>query len=420
MRKLFALLLITMLALGVVPSPAQSAEQVRLVMWVPSQTDAENTYYEEAITRFNQQNPDIVVDVQRQVYGNDYDTKLSTSRLSGDFPDVFVAYLYMIATRGARGEYYPLDEFAQSWDDRNDMFESVLNSGHYEGQLVALGFKPTPQLLVYRKDFFAEAGYAEGEVPANWDDLKAFAEKLTVRDDKGNVTRAGFDMPTLDSGYNFTNLICMQNGAFYANEQTGTPQVNTPEMVEAYEFMRELYNMNISIPFDHNKLDSYPFLAGNSAMSYIVSSTVMAYLKNNPDMADKIGFIPPLAQKQPATFSALHFLAINSGCEHPREAWRVLAFLMSDEEMYLRYQSAGVPVVKSSLQEKFIADDPVLNRAMFDAIEVGYGKPRLTWTSIAEKILAPAWESVMNNHAGAQEALDEAQAAIEMEIQNMQ
>lgn len=418
MKKLIALLLAIALAAGVLPGVA-AANPVKLIMWVPSQTDAENDYYRSAVERFNQRNPDIVVEVQRQVYGNDYNTKLSTARLSGMFPDVFVAYLNMIAARGARGEFYPLDAFADTWSERDNLFASVLSSGYYDGKLVAIGFKPTPQLLVYRKDFFKEAGYKEGEVPTNWEELKTFAEKLTVRDEAGNVVRAGFDMPTLDSGYNFSNLICMQNGAFYANEAEERPMFNTPEMVEAFEFMRELYNMNISLPFDHNKLDSYPFLAGKSAMSYIVSSTVISYLKNNPDMADKIGFIAPLSQKQPATFSALHFLAINSECNHPQEAWRLIEFLMSDEEMYLRYQTAGIPVVKASLQEQFINDNPVLNGAMLDAIEVGYGKPRLVWTAIAEKILTPTWEAVMNNQIDAQQALDNAQATIEAEILNL-
>ena len=79
--------------------------------------------------------------------------------------------------------------------------------GKYQGNQVALGIFPNPQVYAFRKDKFTEAGLDPQNPPATWEELKNAAEVLNERDgDK--VVLPVWIFPQLTARLFLQNLIC--------------------------------------------------------------------------------------------------------------------------------------------------------------------------------------------------------------------
>lgn len=116
-----------------------------------------------------------------------------------------------------------------------------------------------PEVLVYRKDFFKEAGLDPNHPPANWDELAAYAKKLVVKDANHNVIRAGFDIPAVNSNA-FMKIFFYQNNAAVIDVKKQKPLLSDAAMISALNYIIQLKNENVSIPYDYQKKDSIPFV----------------------------------------------------------------------------------------------------------------------------------------------------------------
>jgi len=68
-----------------------NTDEVTLKFWRNSGNDAENAAFDQLVTLFMENNPDIHV-IMSPIPYSDYDTKLRTSIASGDPPDVCLLY----------------------------------------------------------------------------------------------------------------------------------------------------------------------------------------------------------------------------------------------------------------------------------------------------------------------------------------
>src|SRR5690606_13083568 len=121
--------------------------------------------------------------------------------------------------------------------------------------------------LYYRTDLLEEAGYTEP--PQTWDELVEVAKALTKDvDGDGNIDQWGFVSLGLPgqvfNTYTFFDFL-FQNGGQLFNEE-GEPAFNSPEGVEALQFMVDLKNVHQVMPpdvvtYDNNEVHE-GFLAG--------------------------------------------------------------------------------------------------------------------------------------------------------------
>jgi ABC-type glycerol-3-phosphate transport system substrate-binding protein len=399
-------------------SNASSKEPVTISFWFPGADQTNDNYFINAAKEFEKLNPNIKVETTvLPANSADVDTKLNAAKLSGNYPDVFSAYLIYMGTRGSKNEFAPLDDYINKWEGKTDMFESALGMGKLKDETIGLGFYAAPEILVYRKDFFQEAGLDPQKPPTNWDELAQYAEKLTKRDASGNVTRAGFDIPLTNASVFFEPFM-RQNGAVIVDEQKEVPVFSDPKSVEAFKFLADLAAKKVSIPYDYQKKDQIPFVNGKSAMSYLQPTQILSLQKNNPDLKDKLGFAPVLKKEKQVDFSGYRLFTIGSTSKHKDEAWEFIQFMMSKDEMWRRYQELKIPVVRKSLEEQFTKADPTFNSVLLDYIKNGKGKPIVPWASLYDKYVQLAYEETMTGKKPADQALRDAQTALEQEIKN--
>ena len=293
------------------PAAEEQERSIVLSYWAQTESAALDLVYYRMCREYEDANPDVKINLNMVSSNSDVFLKTMDDAKKGVQPEADVAMLTLFALgdRAAKGEVLNLDSRVLEWADRSDFSPSVLGLGRYRGALVGIGYYPTPELFVYRKDYFKEAGLDPDNPPKTWEEIAAAAEKLTKRDASGKVTRAGFDIPAQSAHINHLESFMRQNGAKIIDPITEAIDINGAAAVEAADWMIALKNRNVSIPYSIAKYD-VPFLRGDSAMSQVKSIDIAAMFKADPGMRDKVGFMHVPVRKapgrSPATSSVHH------------------------------------------------------------------------------------------------------------------
>ena len=420
MKRLLCLLLCLLMLIALLPVTA-SAEDVTLEFWVVGTDDPTVTHWQRICKGFEEANPGIKVNVVGMSNTiSEYETKLNAAVLSDTYPDVLNIVLAQVGSRGILGDFELLEPYIASWDQKDNVYESAYNMGKYEGKQVAIGSGADPKLYVYRKDFFQEAGLDPEKPPKTWKELADAARALTIRDADGNVVRAGLSVPAVDSSLVFTEPYMRSNGSLVIDEINLKPSFTDEGAIEALDFIASLYK-DVSIPFNYqNQRDEDPFFYDRSAISQISIGPLRSWINDNPEMAEKIGYmdiLTPSEDKKGIGFCGYQLFAMGATSKHKTEAWELIKYLMSEDVMWIRCDEKGYPPVLHSTEEKYIAKDPVMNPNVLNVIEHGKGKAAVAWVSIFNKYVANAYEEVINGKKGAATALKDAEAALLFDIE---
>ncbi|TCL76540.1 multiple sugar transport system substrate-binding protein [Hydrogenispora ethanolica] len=424
MKKLSLGLFLVLLSLVVIAASnpavfAKAKAPVTISFWFPGADKVNDSYFIEAAKSFEKTHPQIRVEVTvLPATQADVDLKLNAALLGGTYPDVLSAYLANIGTRGSQGDFFALDKFIRGWSDKNDIYDSVYDIGKYRNKILGLGYYPNPEVLVYRKDFFKEAGLDPNRPPTNWEELAAYAKKLTLRDNSHNVTRAGLDIPAISSNV-FMKPFFRQNGALVVNEKKGQPMLDDTKMIGALDFIIKLKNENVSIPFNYQKKETIPFLYGKSAMSFLQPTQIIKMMDSDPSLKDKIGLAPVLSGKKKSAFCGYRLFTIGNTSKHKNEAWEFIQFMMSKEQMRYRFVNLKIPVVRKSMEDDFIAAEPAFNKVLMDYVKYGQGDNVVAWNTLAVKYIHQAYEEAYNGIKKPDQALKDAQRNLLRELKHV-
>ena len=374
MKKLLSLLIMLSLLLSGA-ALAEEGEVIELRFQRIGNDAAETEFWNSVIADYEAANPGVKILYDDAAIGDAMDAKLNTLFAANYGPDIIGHGILSVAQRAELGHYIPIDEYFAAWEDGDDMMESVLANGTYKGQLYGLGYSATPYVFAYRIDLLEEAGL---EVPTTWEELKEAALALTVRDDAGNITRAGFAFPMTGGNMVEYDVFVFGNGGLFMDEDSN-PTLDTAEALEAFEFL-ETFLADVNIPYDNN--DTNPFISGNAAMTLI-----------NCNM-----------------------LVIGRDCQHPEEAFDFITFALSPEIELRRAEMLNVPVTRTSLVDAYIELDPY-NAARAECVEIGVGMPRAIWSTQFQTIRNEMVQKVLFGESDPATALSEAQEKLEEEIE---
>ena len=403
MKKALALLLAALLLLSGAALAEEEGITLRFIR-VGNDT-AETNFWATVIEDYEAANPGITIEY---ISGQDQDAMLNTMFAANLAPDVIGGGIASLPQRASMGQYIPLDDYFAEWDEGSDMVERVLQNGYYDGTLYALGYSVTPYVFAYRIDLLEEAGL---EVPTTWEELKEAALALTVRDDAGNITRAGFAFPMTGGNMVEYDVFVFGNGGLFMDEDSN-PTLDTAEALEAFEFL-ETFLADVNIPYDNN--DTNPFISGNAAMT-LINNVALRPILENEEYAGKIGVSAPPTNGTAATFCGCNMLFIGRDCQHPEEAFDFITFALSPEIELRRAEMLNVPVTRTSLVDAYIELDPY-NAARAECVEIGVGMPRAIWSTQFQTIRNEMVQKVLFGESDPATALSEAQEKLEEEIE---
>ena len=376
--------------------------------WASTESMALDLVYYKMCTDYEDANPDVKINLNMMTSNSDGILKKMEDAKKGMEPeaDVVMLSLFALGDRAAAGEVIDLDGYVGKWEGQGDLSPSAIELGKYKGKIMGVGYYPSPELFAYRKDYFKEAGLDPAKPPKTWEELAAMAEKLTVRDASGKVTRAGFDIPSVSRHISHLEPFMRMNGARIVDPLTEEIDINGPAAVEAAEWMIALKNKNVSIPFSVQTYD-VPFLKGNSAISQVKNMNITAMIKANPELKEKIGFMPVPSRVTTGAFCGYKTLSIMKQSKSQEAAWKFIEYIMSKEQMWNRYKAYGIVPVRKSLEKQFIDIDPEFHQKILEYIALGQGKPIVSFVAKFNAYAGDAWEKMYKGEKNPQNALQE-------------
>jgi multiple sugar transport system substrate-binding protein len=294
------------------------------------------------------------------------------------------------ASWAASGQTLVLDDFFAQLSNKSDYFDPAIKYSYFNGKLYSLPRTVTPNAIVYRKDWFKDAGLDPAKPPKTWDELRQYAKAL-VKTSGDKVTRAGYWTPTsswdgVQMGW-FSYL--HQNGVSILSDDLTKTAFDSAAGIEAMNFYHDLLwkdkvDVLGGLP---SAIAGNPVAVGNAAMSTADPGIIPILTKNFPDILPQIAVAPPTSKVRPGCMLACNRTFISLKSKAPDVAWKFLAFKDSMSSQLERYKlTAALPPLKTFLTSDVVTSSPLL-QAFLKNVEVGFQwPPSAKWNDFRSQI----------------------------------
>lgn len=409
MKRVFTVIALVVLLLGL--TGAGYAKGTTINLWFAG-TEAPfmKAVNEEILPLFRAEHPDIDLVITFVPWG-DLSTKLGTSFAAKLPPDVFMHGQAATAGFAANQSIEPLDRYIEKMPDVED-FGPTIDSGVYMGERYMVPTNAAGRLLIYRADFFREAGLDPDKPPTTWEELRQAAIAQTIKEGK-RLVREGLDIPTqgINAQQIYSNLL-WQNGGDFISQDGKKAIFNSKEGVEALQFIVELiYKDECTNTQEEKPIGNVqPIASGKVAMQFAVPNDVKLIEAYSPDVYEEIRVAPPLMNKEQAALYSYSGLFMAKDSKNKEAAWEVIKFMTSPTIVGKICDSLGMLPPRQSLKSApFIAKDYRL-QAYVEGMAYGWGNPNVpAWVKVRD-ILTEYIEKAAFGVMTPQEALDKAAA----------
>lgn len=317
--------------------------------------------HQEIIERFEEANPDILVQLEA-VAGRDYYARLLTQIAAGDAPDLMQIGDDAVPMFVSRGAFMPLDDYIKGKYplDLGIYLPGVLEPGRYEGQQYLLPKDFSPLGIYYNKKLFDEFGVVYPQPGWTWDDFLATAQALTKDvDGDGRTDIWGIQLPaSWTTGFEY--WVAAAGGSLISEDGASfVGYMDSPETARAVQFYADLYHKHkvAPPPADVNLFGggNSEFDSGKAAMRLFGRWPQSGY-KTNPEIV--LGVAGPPSGARQANVLFWGGFGIYSDTKHAEAAWRFLRFYTGQEGAEI-WKDWALPTVAQVADSSGLSDDPI-------------------------------------------------------------
>lgn len=362
--------------------------------------------YEEELNQiieaFEKENPDITVNSELAAY-DDYFTKLQTQIAGDNAPDVFELNYENFVQYASKGTLADLSSFIDEDDSFNpdQLNEEAFKAYQYDGKQYGMVESFSNVLTFYNKDLFDEAGVDYPTSDWTWEDERAAAEKLT---DKGNNVWGTYAPVTMNEFYK----VAAQNGGQVFDDE-GNPTINTPENLEALQYMVE----NVT----EYGVSPSPSEMSGQASEDLFKNGQLAILHTGIWMFGQFEDVPfewDVEVEAGNTQKAHHFfangLAVSADSDKQEAAYKFAAFMSaSDQAAETRVEASWeLPAITNDdILSPYLEQTPPENReAVFEALDSLVLPPVVeNWSRISD-VTNQEFEKALNGDQTPEEVLN--------------
>lgn len=365
----------------------------------------------EAIARFNENNPDVEVKQTcvPVTSWSDFIQKWITMSTSGEAPDVINIGLEAVQMAVSNDLLMPLDEIVSEDQDLSKVKEEyapvLLDGFSVDDNLYGLPNGTQTMVMYYNKTMFDEAGLEYPKDGWTWDEFYEDAKKLTKSD--GSVY--GFGLSS--SYFQLTPWWSTNNTALVDENQN--PALNSKKMVESVEFLDKLVKEKVTpdpISSDVYTMFSSKQLAMVGAGRWVLNTWQDAGLTN----ADFDCVQWPVNEKEGSVFGGAAW-CISKNTENKELSIELLKSLVSEET--LKAVATGgqqVPPTESlATDTEIMGTTPDNIEGIWKAVTVASPVAAPTYFGDLEQTTLRCMEEVFSGGKDVQQALDDAQKEVE-------
>ncbi|WP_419095858.1 ABC transporter substrate-binding protein [Halalkalibacter suaedae] len=316
---------------------------------------------ERIISEFNESQDDVVVTGVAQGNYDETEQKIQAAIAAKKVPAAVLLGDDTVYTFGNKGILAPMDELIKADKDLKpeDFVEAFYQQGTVNEIQYGLPLYGTTQVMYYRKDLFEEVGISADSLDT-FESLGEAAAK--IKEEKGIY---GW-MPM----WGAANLMdfAMSNGAKYLSEDGKTVTIDSPEWIEAWEFIRKAIHEDETMAINH----------GGEGWAYwyktiddVLQDRAAGYTGSSGDQGD-LDFTKVAAYPQPGwedhaaaphAYALLASIPALASPEQQEAAYQFITFFNSPEKTADWSMNTGYIAVRTSANEvpefkKFAKENP--------------------------------------------------------------
>lgn len=279
-----------------------------------------------------------------------YDDKTMAEFLDREKPDLLILNVPDFTLLRKADKLQNLDEWADKKKTKltDTVTPGVLDflRGDGDGPLYAIGPSFHASAMYYNKNIFDRLGIPYPTDGMNWEQTIALADRV-MQDKRRAKDEIGLHIPWLQGPFDLLQRIAGTEGLTYANAKTGAVTFDSPAWERLFGQVAAAYKrgtFKASWPkgresgdttyYDKEAMDSVALFAQGKAAITVDSDDLLMNLKSAAKTKFEWGVATvPARSSDPARGGEIQLyemLAIPVGAAHAEEAWKVLAYFMSE------------------------------------------------------------------------------------------
>ena len=321
-----------------------AAGTTTLDLLVPSYSDNTQGLWEDVITGFEEENPDITVNLEVQSWDN-LESVIATKIQGGEAPDIYNGGPF--AGFADDELLYPAEEVVSA-DIYGDFQESFLANAEVDGTAYALPLIASARALFVNNALLEQAGVTAP--PTNWDELLDAATKVSALG--GGI--AGYGMPLGSEEAQAEAAVWLWGGGGSFGDESEIT-IDDPSNLPGAEQIKKMIDAGAT-QADPGSTDRSPlmdiFVQGQIGMQVGLPPTVGQIEENNPELDYSIVPIPT-QDGSPFTLGVMDQLMAFQNDGDKQEAITAFLDYYYSPEVYVPWvQAEGfLPVTKSGAEQ---------------------------------------------------------------------
>ena len=295
LKKVMSYTLATALSLFAMSGSALAATE--LTMFYPVAVGGPLTKVVDGLVAdFEKQHPDIKVNAIYAGNYNDARIKALAALKSGKPAQLSVMFSIDIYELIEQDAIVAFDDIVETDEERewlSTFFPSLMENGMTKGKTWGIPFQRSTIVMYYNKDAFRDAGLDPETPPATWDEFVLMGKSLIKKDSAGNTERWGAMIPSTGYPYWMFGALAMQNDQVLMNRDGNETYFDSPGVVEALQFWRNLGAEHEVMPAGTIEWGTLRqnFLEGRTAIMWHSTGNLTA-VKKNASFEFGVGMLP--------------------------------------------------------------------------------------------------------------------------------
>ncbi len=414
---------------------------IHLTLWQGINPPPNRDVFQQLVTKFNRQHPDIQVESLYVGQSDRQFPKILTAIVGDATPDLLWFGSMLTGELVELDAIEPLDKLWNSSPVSSEIDPTLLESMSYERHIWSIPFGTNNVGIFYRPSLFKAAGIEK--IPTNWSELRATSKQLT-RDTNGDgkIDRYGILLPLGKGEWTvFTWLPFMWGGGGELRSETevsgidrrikpellatakstsNNPRIDNPGAIAALELWHDLIKDGsaiLSSPERGYELDN--FLAGKVAMQLTGPWTLGQLAGTKIDY----GVMPiPVGIRSATSVGGENLFMMKGHPQHRQAAWKFMEYILSQEfqtewALGTGYLPINLKSRQQSSYQDYIQKTPA-TQVFLDQAKYGRSRPIGVGYSKISENLGRAIESVLMGKSSPQSALKESQERLDLSFDN--
>jgi len=303
---------------------------LRFAGWEASSLETESV--KKGLELFMQQNPNIKVEYTTLPNGTNYITKIQTLLAGNEAPDVFFLQSDYYRDFVKRGQLLDLTSWIETDFSLDDLIPSAIAISEVDGRFYGIESCTVSPVLFYNKEIFDKAGLpyppSDPDEAWTWDEFVDVVRKLTIRDGDKVLQYGVYGA----EDYYMTLALVMSNGGNWFKEDGSGPAINSPEVIEVLEAIKQLrveYGASPEAKLLTNMGMSSSQMLQTGKIAMLMNGSWALQELAHMDFPVGVGVLPKF--KEAVTHGQAHLHVASAATKHPEEAWKLIKFLSSEE-----------------------------------------------------------------------------------------